>query len=375
MVANNVVSDTRDGGLHLHCHSHPYGDVVTNNIFAFSQDAELIRNATQEHEQRHVTLARNIVYGPSPRLLGGGNWKKGSNFASDRNCYWSTTTNTPDFAGRDVAAWRQEGQDREGVIADPRFEDAAKRDFRLRKDSPALALGFVPIDVSHAGLTGDAAWVRQAALIRHRTVETAVAPPAVLNLNQTFEEHEVGENPDYAHVFEENKQAVVRITDRMACDGQQCVQVIDGPGQRFAHDPHFCYMRAFAEGVLAGSFDLWLEPGAVMSCEWRDWPTGESYRQGPTIRVTEDGTLVASGKQVARLPQQRWVHMEVRCGTGKEADATWSLAVAPKGGPVSRYEQLVCNDRFKRLNWLGFISLATNTTTFYLDNIKLEQVK
>jgi hypothetical protein len=37
------------------------------------------------------------------------------------------------------------------VYADPRFVDADRFDFRLRPDSPALKLGFHPIDLSQVG--------------------------------------------------------------------------------------------------------------------------------------------------------------------------------------------------------------------------------
>jgi hypothetical protein len=372
-VANNVVYDTRDGGLHLHNHTYPWGDAVTNNIFAFSQDAELIRNAVMENEKEHVTLQRNIVYGPSTRPLGGGNWKKGSNFSADRNLYWSTATNAPECAGRTFAAWQAEGLDRSGLVADPKFVNAAARDFRLRPDSPALALGFAPVDVSAAGLTGDRAWTRLPQTVRHRSYESAVAPSRSLEIRQGFEEEAVGDLPDFARVCEENTQAVVRVVAAGVAGPSQCLRVTDGPGQKHAHDPHLYYDRDFPEGRLRGAFDLRHEKGAVLSCEWRDWPSGQTLRAGPSVHVGADGALVAGGKKLLAVPPGQWVRIEMLCGTGASADATWQLTVSLPGQAPQRFDGLPCSAQFKRLTWLGFISMATAETVFYLDNVAVEK--
>jgi hypothetical protein len=55
------------------------------------------------------------------------------------------------------------GYDRESVFADPRFVDLDRGDLRLRDDSPALALGFVPFEVDLTGL--------QAYIARHGGVQ------------------------------------------------------------------------------------------------------------------------------------------------------------------------------------------------------------
>jgi len=44
----------------------------------------------------------------------------------------------------DFAAWQRHSGDGSGVVADPRFADPQRGDFRLRPDSPAFALGFLP---------------------------------------------------------------------------------------------------------------------------------------------------------------------------------------------------------------------------------------
>jgi len=60
----------------------------------------------------------------------------------------------PDAAERvtTLAAWRALGYEEHSLIADPRFVDAEHDDYRLCADSPALALGFQPTDVSQIGI-------------------------------------------------------------------------------------------------------------------------------------------------------------------------------------------------------------------------------
>jgi len=49
------------------------------------------------------------------------------------------------------ARWQELGFDRHSIVADPRFVDPEKDDYRLQPDSPALKLGFQPIPVEKIG--------------------------------------------------------------------------------------------------------------------------------------------------------------------------------------------------------------------------------
>ena len=108
---------------------------------------------TREEQHLSFLFTNNIVYYDSGSLLGS-NWKN-ERFVMDRNVYFdSRPGSTPDqvkFAGATFEQWRARGHDTNSVIADPLFVAPDKFDFRLRKNSPALDLGFKPIDLSTVG--------------------------------------------------------------------------------------------------------------------------------------------------------------------------------------------------------------------------------
>jgi hypothetical protein len=74
----------------------------------------------------------------------------------NNNVYWDVRGEPVTFANRTLEAWRLEGHDTGSIITDPLFVDGGDYDFRLRTNSPALRLGFRPIDVSGAGPRGPA---------------------------------------------------------------------------------------------------------------------------------------------------------------------------------------------------------------------------
>jgi parallel beta-helix repeat protein len=148
VLENNIVYGCKSSGFHQH-----YGreNVVRNNIFAFNVENQLMRTRDEEHLSFHFT--NNIVVFDTGRLLGS-SWRN-NRYVIDGNVYFDLRAGADparmDFAGGTWAQWQARGHDRRSVIADPGFENAKARDFRLRADSPALKLGFRPIDISTVG--------------------------------------------------------------------------------------------------------------------------------------------------------------------------------------------------------------------------------
>ena len=154
LMENNVVYRTKDGSFHQH-----YGrdNIVRNNILAFSCGrGQVVRTRDEPH--RSFTFERNIVYYATEPLLGG-NWNGADGFTLDQNLYWRSTGEPPKFPGNlTFNEWQLKGHDSHSIVADPKFVAPDRYDFRLHEESPALKVGFQPIDISTAGLTGPDEW-------------------------------------------------------------------------------------------------------------------------------------------------------------------------------------------------------------------------
>jgi parallel beta-helix repeat protein len=145
LVENNVVTRTTHGGFHQHFGRE---NTVRNNIFAFGRDHQIQR--TRPAPELSFTFERNIVYWSEGSLMSAA-WGK-PRVAFDRNIYWNVKGGDVKF-GDDLPfkQWQAEGMDPHSRIADPLFVTAEKDDFRLRPESPALALGFQSIELETIG--------------------------------------------------------------------------------------------------------------------------------------------------------------------------------------------------------------------------------
>jgi hypothetical protein len=125
--------------------------VVENNIFAESsvQQMDLPRGGGGNR------ISRNIIYYSSPRaaLL---KTNKGESIAEcDFNVYYFQTAGAKlkvtGVENESFLKWREMGFDTHSKVVDPMFVDFGNGNYRLKAESPALALGFKPIDTSRIG--------------------------------------------------------------------------------------------------------------------------------------------------------------------------------------------------------------------------------
>ncbi len=139
VAENNIAYRCKSNGFHQH-----YGkeNTLRNNVFALNHEAQIARTRKEEHFT--LLFERNIVYWTEGKLLSG-DWG-GDKFRWEKNLFWNPagTKGLPE-------KWKDAGLDKESVVADPLFVAPEKGDFTLKPESPALKLGFQPIDVSKVG--------------------------------------------------------------------------------------------------------------------------------------------------------------------------------------------------------------------------------
>ncbi len=364
VMENNLVHHVKTGTYHQH-----YGreNVIRNNILAYSMNGQLQRSRVEEHLS--FTLENNLIYFDEGQLLAS-QWKD-KNFKLRSNLYYNTSGEPVTFDGMTLDQWQAEGHDSGSIVADPKFVDPAGDDYRLQPDSPAAKVGFEPFDYSQAGVYGDADWIALADAIEYPEVQFAPdpPPPPPVAVDDDFETPADRTGPIKAHVHHENKPHLVRITDETAAGGKRSLKVTDAPGLQFAYNPHFFYLPLHAAGVSRATFDLRVESGVDMFCEWRD--DAQPYRVGPSLLV-RNGKLLAGGKALLDVPVGAWIRVDMTAGLGEQSTGTWQLKVTLPDQPPRVFPDLPNGHaKWKEFDWLGFSSLATQQTAFYLDNIRI----
>eukprot|EP01084_Bolivina_argentea_P076355 138374_1 len=164
---NNIVYNTKTAGNHQH---FGLDNIYVNNIYAFnslfyhnadgsirsSQHAGMCNQTNPKGQCSSFTFITNIVYTNTtwgyPIL-----WDEfhvgWGNMTVDGNLYWSIQQKNnltfPDNCT--IQQWVKQGKDVQHALDDPLFVDAENYNFALKPGSPAIGLGFHPIDTTNIG--------------------------------------------------------------------------------------------------------------------------------------------------------------------------------------------------------------------------------
>ena len=367
VMENNLVHNVKTGTYHQH-----YGkeNVIRNNILALSMDGQIQRSRIEDHLS--FSLTNNIIYWKEGDLYTAGGGFRDKNVVSRSNLYWNASGKPVLFHGVALPEWQAQGKEPGSIVADPKFVDPERGDFRLQPDSPAVKIGFKPFDYSRAGVYGDPAWIELAGSVEYPPVRFAPdpPPPPPLAVNDDFETPR-GRSvvPDATVSVEKGKPDSLALSEETAAGGKRSLKVTDAAGLRHGFNPHFYYRPLHTRGVTRCAFDVRMGPGASLFHEWRD--AAQPYRVGPTLHI-RGGQLHAAGKPLLKIPADTWVHVEITAGLGPESTGTWDLVVTLPGAEPKSFNRLPNRSpQWKKLDWLGFCSQANEKTVLYLDNLGL----
>jgi hypothetical protein len=384
---NNLIHRVKTGCVHQH-----YGreNVFRNNILAFSMDGQIQRSRIEEHTAFFFT--NNIVYwdnGSAAFWRGhAGSAGTVTDVVVNANTYWNPNglaTNAFNCGSWD--AWRAAGQDAQSQLADPRFRNAAKGDFRLSSKSPAVKAGFRPFDAEQAGVYGTRAWRKRAAAKRYPEVDFAPVPEryVVRRVKEDFDALPLKAPFPHVTLHVEKKGDGISVTDEVACSGKQSLKVQDAANLAYFYNPHFTFSGAFSNAVVENRFSVRMQAGAEFFTEWRDYPEagGNAYATGPCLafaggkvvartRVQKpDGKRGSEERLIAEIPADTWARVTVRAGVGSKGSCTWSVRVERDGAPAAEVTDLpFASEAFQAVEWLGFCSTAKRAVAYYLDDFE-----
>jgi hypothetical protein len=158
VIEDNICYNTNSQTFHQH---YGHENIVRNNIFVLGAEGNL--GISRVDGVNALTLERNIfVVDDQSVFVGGyGNDYSTPCLVSDLNLFWDVNGKpitflkggfgSPAAKKATLDEWQKAGHDTHSLMADPCFVDLAGHDFALSDGSPALKLGFRPIDVSDVG--------------------------------------------------------------------------------------------------------------------------------------------------------------------------------------------------------------------------------
>lgn len=368
-MMHNVVHDTSESTFHQH-----YGkwNQVSHNIFGYGRKAQIQRSRPEKHAS--FAYENNIVIYDQPVLLNGTwyNWQTGT-YEMRNNLYWNTAGLPVQFIDTDLAGWQEKtGHDEGSVVADPLFEDATKRDFRLKKDSPALKLGFIPGDVKLAGVRGDDAWRKKATALDFPNFweQSKPWPQPPYALDEDFENMGLTFPVlPRQEIRWQNKGDSIYVVDDQAASGKRSLKITDAPGLDPTWDPHYVLKPGYKEGVLKLAFKVRMEKGAKFFMDCRG--SGQPYPVGPNLLFENAQIKVRHGKISVPFPENTWAGIEITAPLTGEGAGKWTLKITPEGQPAQEFKDLNTDKGWNELDWLGFVSTATEKVAFWVDDLKL----
>ncbi|MBT3288146.1 MAG: right-handed parallel beta-helix repeat-containing protein [Victivallales bacterium] len=377
-IEDNIVYNVQMGAFNQH---YGRGSMVENNIFANVVQEPITCARNEDHLS--YTFRRNIVYLTTGNMISTRHNPGGCNTVFQDNLYWDPSGEEPLFGAGTFAEWQATGRDTQSIIADPGFMDAAAFDFRLRPKSPALKLGFRPLDPAGAGLEQDFRDLANPSLCGPEppvyTMSIPELPEPKPGLDLDFEDVPPGFCPrqlSRAGCLADKGDFIV--TEEVAHGGKRCLKGYEATELRKPFYPYLTYRMA-GKAITSGTVHLSLaamnsrEAPAQVSIEIRDYANSgaKEFLSGPTLFLRNNGEIATADKVLGRVANGEWVKIDIDMKVGPDAPKTCTVTLTgPDGVPKTATVPYIHTD-FAAASWFGIVSNGQAPCAFYIDDLLL----
>jgi len=415
LVDNNIVVQSGDNGFHQHDAERI---AVLQNLFAHGNGygMHLVKGAPERVDppyENHHRLFGNVVAGFKRWIMRANNTThSGSNVFAPKGAKLDRTFCTHhDGEANEIGfeAWRALGQGENSVVADVEVEfdlkhmtlDIDADPFPEYQTFPELIPEMAPANelltedyFGRARPTGrfDVGPILEPVLdgkplfIDSRTesarkrfriptepkIDLIDAYASVCMPPQPFfEDYEgqaVGDPPRNADRYGCENGASIAVTDETAATGTHGLKFTDVGKPNHPCQPEMCYHPNLFHGIAVSRFDVRLEAGAIF---WHVLRAGG--HDGPLLIFTETAEILVDDKPLTKFPRGQWLHIEIECPLGDQANGKFSLRVLMPDGEPKRFDNLPCSFKeFRSIESSFYLSFTDGKSVFYLDNVGVE---
>jgi len=304
---------------------------------------------------------------------------------SRRNVYWpgAARVGAELFMDGDrkpmaFADWQAKGHDAGSAVADPRFVDAARRDLRLRPDSPALTIGFKQTDLSKVGLYGHPSWTGLPKRIKHPPI---VPLPGPGGFEWTYEHEASGAAPVHSGELACGPAELghkIEVTDTDAASGKHSLRLAEGKNSKRSFYPFLHYPIGVGSGPVRASVRLKMPSASpsAMYLSFRDYHNtgGKYFQTGPRIQINAKGVLSATPDAGVdlKLPRDVWVRLDIAFEMGEGQPKTFDLTVAVPGQKPRVFPKVPYLDAgFMQVGDIYIVSTGPDGGTFLIDDVRV----
>lgn len=154
--------------------------------------------------------------------------------------------------------------------------------------------------------------------------------------------------------------SAMQVISKAGAPDGKCLAYNDGPGFRNGYEPMAFAELSYTKGTAVVEFSLLIDNNTTFWHEWRD--NGDPFTAGPSMFISSKGIQVAN-RTIASVDVGQWLTFKISAPMASPG-APWRLELTRANGEKVAVENLqMRHSTFTRLNWLGFISNGTLTST------------